>query len=574
MAVFAHQLHTMIIPKKRTIHDVLEQSQNIYAERPALSFANSTPINYQQLGLMVQTVSQMLAAVGIDKGHHVALIGENSPNWGIAYLAITSMGAVVVPILPDFSPSEMSNIINHSEARAVFVSSRLQSKLVPESMPNVHTFFLLNTLLPLETYSEATEQTEYSFPQPTPTTPFCLKRPEEDDLAAIIYTSGTTGQPKGVMLTHKALISNVIGTYMVQDMKSDDLLISILPLPHTYECTLGFLLPIATGAAVYYLEKPPTASVLLPAMQKLRPTMMLTVPLILEKIYHSKIKPQLTATALKAKLYSWAPTRKIIHRIAARKLHDTMGGRLRFFGIGGAKLSHEVEQFAYEGKFPYSVGYGMTEAAPLISGCVPSIVHFRCAGYCLPNQEVKIHNPNPQTGDGEILVRGDNLMLGYYKRPDISAEQFIDGWLRTGDLGKLDKKGYIQIMGRSKNMILSSTGENIYPEEIEEVINKNELVLESLVYEMKGKLIARVHLNKELITSKVEELKRSAQNIQQSAQDLPKAIEQYTTKAMNNILENVNNKVARFARLSAIVEQVEPFEKTPTQKIKRYIYSK
>lgn len=564
----------MIIPQKRTIYDVLEQSQRIYADRPSLSFVSTKPITYQQLGQMVQTVSQMLAAVGIEKGHHVALIGENSPNWGIAYLAITSMGAVVVPILPDFSTSEMSNIINHSEARAVFVSSKLHSKIVPESMPDVHTFFLLNTLLPLESFSEGAQHTEYSLPQPAQTTPFSLKRPEEDDLAAIIYTSGTTGQPKGVMLTHKALISNVMGTYMVQDMTENDLLISILPLPHTYECTLGFLLPIATGAAVYYLEKPPTASVLLPAMQKLRPTMMLTVPLILEKIYQSKIKPQLTATPLKAKLYSWSPTRKILHRIAARKLHDTMGGRLRFFGIGGAKLSHEVEQFAYEGKFPYSVGYGMTEAAPLISGCVPAIVHFRCAGYCLPNQEVKIHNPNPQTGDGEILVRGDNLMLGYYKRPDITAEQFIDGWLRTGDLGKLDSKGYIQIMGRCKNMILSSTGENIYPEEIEEVINKNELVLESLVYEMKGKLVARVHLNKELIASKVEELKRSAQNIQQSAQDLPKAIEQYTTKAMNNILENVNNKVARFARLSAIVEQVEPFEKTPTQKIKRYIYSK
>lgn len=562
----------MIIPQKRTIYDVLEQSQRIYADRPSLSFVSTKPITYQQLGQTVQTVSQMLAAMGITKGDHVALIGENSPNWGVAYLAITTMGAVVVPILPDFSSSEMTSIINHSEAKAVFITAKMHNRLIPASIPSVIAYFSVNALIPIAEPSEAEQYPTYNYPSPATSTPFELQRPEEDDLAAIIYTSGTTGRPKGVMLSHKALISNVIGTYMVQDMTENDLLVSILPLPHTYECTLGFLMPITTGASVYYLEKPPTASVLMPAMQKLRPTMMLTVPLILEKIYHGKIYPELTSTPLKAKLYKRKLTRKLLHRVAAKKLHQAMGGRLRFFGIGGAKLSYETELFAYEGKFPYSVGYGMTESAPLISGCVPEIVHFRHSGYCLPNQEVKIHNPNPQTGEGEILVRGDNVMMGYYKMPELSKEQFVDGWLRSGDLGKLDDKGYIQIMGRTKNLILSASGENIYPEEIEEVINQNELVLESLVYEMKGKLVARIHLNKDLIMNKFDEFKNSAQKMRQSAQNLPQTIEQYTNKVMDDILVHVNSQVARFARLSAVVEQVEPFAKTPTQKIKRYLY--
>ncbi|MBQ9471497.1 MAG: AMP-binding protein, partial [Bacteroidales bacterium] len=530
----------MIIPKKRTLSDVLEQSLSAYASQPALSFVNSTPITYSALSQAVHYVSQMLVAIGIGKGDHVALIGENSPNWGIAYLGITTMGAVVVPVLPDFSAPEMSSIINHSQARVVFVSSKLHGKLNLGELPGVEALVLLNTLQPITEPDEAQRHTDYGLPRiEQQAHPLELPRPAEDDLAAIIYTSGTTGKPKGVMLTHKALVSNVMGTYMVQDMRSTDRLVSILPLPHTYECTLGFLLPMATGAAVYYLEKPPSASVLIPAMQKIRPTMMLLVPLVIEKIYQNKIRPELTSTALKSKLYGFAPMRKLMHRLAASKLHKAMGGRLRFFGIGGARLSFEVEQFLFEGKFPYSVGYGLTEAAPLISGCVPKIVRFRCAGYGLPNQEVKIHEPNPQTGEGEILVRGDNLMLGYYKNPELSDAQFIDGWLRTGDLGVLDRKGYVKIMGRSKNMILSASGENIYPEEIEEVINKNELVLESLVYEMKGKLMARVLLDKELIMNKIK-------SMHQTAHDLTKAVEDYTDKVMAEILATVNANVARF----------------------------
>ncbi len=521
------------------------------------------------MAVIVRNVSGMLNTLGISKGDKVALIGENSPNWGMAYLAITSMGAVVVPILPDFSGHEMESIINHSEAKVVFVSAKLYGSLNRNNIPGVYAYILLNNLQPFdEEVTEPVATMPYEIPQPIVNVDYCdceLPRPDENDLAAIIYTSGTTGRPKGVMLTHKNIVSNILSTLMIQEVNENDRLLSLLPLSHTYECTIGFLIPMATGASVYYLDKPPTPTVLIPAMQAVKPTMMLTVPLIIEKIYKNKIKPELTSSALKRKLYNFSPTRKLLHRIAARKLHKTFGGALHFFGIGGAKLSFEAERFLNEGRFPYSIGYGMTETSPLLTGSSPRLVRFRTAGFCLPGQELKIHNPNPENGEGEILVRGANVMAGYYKDPELSQTMFLDGWLRTGDLGFMDKDGYVEIRGRSKNMILTASGENIYPEEIEDVINKHEFVLESLVYELRGKLVARVHLNKEALEKHYENLKHSAKDWQHTA-------EEQTRKVLDEIMSFVNSKVSKFARLNQIVEQQEPFVKTPTQKIKRFLY--
>lgn len=566
----------MITLKHLTIRDIFYRSQMAFADRPSLSFVGKKNISYATMATIVKNLSGLLLTIGIKKGDRVALIGENSPNWGMAYLSITTIGAVVVPVLPDFSSTEMESIITHSGAKVVFVSAKIFNRLNISGLKQIDSFILLNSLEPINEQSyNAAEKHEYKLPCTNINLDYSevdFPRPQEDDLAAIIYTSGTTGRPKGVMLSHKNLISNLISTSIIQHMDENDRLLSILPLPHTYECSLGFLLPIATGAAVYYLEKPPTAAALIPAMQMVRPTMMLSVPLVIEKIYRAKIRPELTSTSLKKKLYAFPPTRKLLHRVAARKLHQTMGGCLHFFGVGGAKLSFDTEQFLYEGKFPYSIGYGLTETSPLISGCTPKIVRMRCAGYCLPGQELKIHNPNPETGEGEILVRGCNVMSGYYKEPKLTQEVFLDGWFRTGDLGMVDSHGYVQIMGRSKNMILSASGENIYPEEIEDVINKNEMVVESLVYEMKGKLMARVHLNHELIEKYISNLHISAHNLQLTAKDMQKAVEEYSIRLMGDIMESVNSKVSRFARLSKIVEQVEPFEKTPTQKIKRFIY--
>jgi long-chain acyl-CoA synthetase len=303
-------------------------------------------------------------------------------------------------------------------------------------------------------------------------------------------------------------------------------------------------------------------------MQAIKPTMILTVPLIIEKIYRSKIHPELTSSALKRYFYSLKPTRKLMHRIAAKKLYNTFGGKLHFFGVGGAKLSYEVEQFLSEGRFPYSIGYGMTEASPLISGCTPKITGFRQAGYCLPGQELRIDNPNAENGEGEIHVRGANVMVGYYKEEVLTREMFTeDGWLKTGDLGVIDSKGYIELKGRLKNMILGPSGENIYPEEIEDVINNHDLVSESLVYELKGKLVARVHLNYEALESRYSHLRDAAITLQQE-------IDLLIDEMLEEIRIYVNSRVSNFSKVNLVVVQVEPFEKTPTQKIKRYLYTK
>jgi long-chain acyl-CoA synthetase len=540
-----------------------------YADRPALAFVDSEPVTYANMAIIVRNISGMLYTIGIRKGDRVALIGENSPNWGMAYLAVTTIGAVVVPILPDFSATELENIIRHSEARVAFVSAKIYAHLKIDNLKGVEAFILLNSLIPIDEVTfTADAATPYTIPDPIVNVDYCdceLPRPNEDDLAAIIYTSGTTGRPKGVMLTHRNLISNVLSTLMVQEVTEQDRLLSILPLPHTYECTIGFLIPMATGASVYYLDKPPVAQTLIPAMQKIRPTMVLSVPLVIEKIFRSNIKPQLISTALRRSLYQFPPSRRILHRIAARKLHKTFGGELRFFGIGGAKLSQEVERFLHEGRFPYSIGYGMTETSPLLTGSSPRQVRYRTAGYCLPGQELRLLNPNPETGEGEILAKGSNVMVGYYKEPELTQAIFYDGWLKTGDLGVVDDKGYLTIKGRSKNMILSSSGENIYPEEIEDIINNHEYVADSVVYESGGKLMAKVHLNREAVSKYLANLKSSAADLSKNAED-------FTRKILDDIKVMVNSKVARFARLSIVHEQLEPFEKSATQKIKRFMY--
>jgi len=561
----------MVAYSSLTLRDILNQSRILYSERPSLAFVGEKPLSYCELSILVNNTSCLLSTIGIEKGDRVALLGENSPNWGIAYLAITCMGAVVVPILPDFSAVEVKRILDHSQAKAIFISAKQLPKLElvdKRSMPDTLLLNNLDVVIPTEAQIDGS--IGYSQPEAVLNIDFCnidIPEPMEEDLAAIIYTSGTTGRPKGVMLTHKNLISNALSTFQIQDIKSSDRLVSLLPLSHTYECTIGFIMPIMRGASIYYLQKPPTPPVLIPALQKIKPTMMLVVPLIIEKVFRSKILPQLTSSKVRARLYKIPLFRKVLHKVAAKKLHKTFGGELHFFGIGGAKLSYDVEQFLYEGGFPYSIGYGMTEAAPLLSGCTPSLVKFRCAGFSLPGQEMKVMNPNPSTGEGEVWVRGANVMGGYYKDEELTREVLTeDGWLKTGDLGVIHSNGFLELRGRLKNMIVGPSGENIYPEDIEEVINSHSLVLESLVYEISGKLEAKVLLNYEALEAKYSNIKEAAITMQQNMQGRASVI-------MNEIKQYVNSKVASFAKLSIVVEQVEPFEKTPTHKIKRYIYT-
>jgi long-chain acyl-CoA synthetase len=364
------------------------------------------------------------------------------------------------------------------------------------------------------------------------------------------------------MLTHKNLVKDAWLTLHIQNVDQNDRLISVLPLSHTYECTIGFIIPMMTGACVYYLDKPPTARILIPAMQKIRPTMILTVPLIIEKIFKLQIYPQLTKNLLMREAYKLPPLRKALHKVAGKKLMKTFGGALHFYGIGGALLSHDVERFLYEAGFPYAIGYGLTETSPLIAGCGPSVVKFRSTGTVLPELDVRIDDPDPKTGIGEIQIKGPTVMKGYYKDKERTQQTFTkDGYFKTGDLGKLTKKNYLYIKGRIKNVIIGPNGDNIYAEEVEAKLNEAESVLESLVFESEGHIIARVFLNYEFLDAQHNISKLSSVQT-----------EKFIEKHLLDLRAQLNANVASFSKVHKIIEQKEPFEKTPTQKIKRFLY--
>jgi long-chain acyl-CoA synthetase len=551
---------------QESLRDVIRESASKFSNNNALAYVGQKEILYSELYQSVLLLSQKLQSLGIQKGDKVAILSSNSPNWGISYLSIVFAGAIVVPILTDFSKKEIKNILDHSEAKILFVSESLVSK-VSES-----EFDFLKVVISIEKFTINKELSKNKnarfFDIPfLPLTDIYSQLPEinNNDLAAIIYTSGTTGLSKGVMLSHKNIVSNIYATDKIQKILSTERLLSVLPLSHTYECTLGFLMPLVYGGAVYYLEGMPTASILVPAMQKVKPTMMLTVPLIIEKIFKSKIKPQFS-TGLFKHLYNINPTKKILCRIAGRKLKSTFGGEIRFFGIGGAMLEAETETFLRLANFPYAIGYGLTETSPLLAGCSPDKTLARSTGYCLPGQELKLVNVNPETGEGEIIAKGDNIMVGYYKNEELTKKSFTDnGWFKTGDLGFFDKNNMLFIKGRLKNMILGSNGENIYPEEIEAVLGRHNLVLEAIVYQFKGKLVAKVHLDYNALEKHYAYLIATAKFLQQD-------FEQYVSKILSDIQLFVNNEVSGFSKLSMVLEQPVPFEKTPTLKIKKYLY--
>ena len=558
--------------EKLTLRALLQRSATAFADQPALSAVNGQVYTYATLFSHVQTVSHLLHSRGVVTGDRVALLSENKPQWGIAYFAITMMGAVVVPILPDFHMTEVQHIIQHSECKAVFVSKRLYGKLENLEVRHLTTVVLLDdfSLVPPRTTKEklmeVLEEGGREFARLKERALKFVGRisvdVEEGDLAAIVYTSGTTGHSKGVMLTHKNIVSDAIATSQIVSIGPSDRFLSILPLAHMYECTLGMVTPILSGASVYYLDKPPTAPVLLPALDSVKPTIMLSVPLVIEKMFKTRILPRLTGSAVTRSLYRVPFIRKQLHRAAGRKLLKTFGGALKLFCIGGAPLAADVEQFLREARFPYAIGYGLTETSPLVVGTGPSTTRHQSAGKSLPGINIRIDNPDPSNGEGEILVQGPTVMKGYYKDNARTEEVMTqDGWLRTGDLGVVDEDGYVFVKGRLKNLILGPNGKNVYPEAIESVINEFEIVLESLVFQQNNQIAARVHLN-------YEELDRKF-----AGENLPDSQIRERVKALlEDLRRQINDRLSSHSRIQTLIEQTEPFEKTPTQKIKRHLY--
>lgn len=538
-----------------TLPALLKATVERHALRPAVSFVDGEPITYANFSKKVKNISAFLRRLDIKTGDRVAILSVNMPHWGIAYFAIVSMGAIVVPLLPDLSQEEIKNILRHAHVSTIFVSQNLMSKL---TSLNVHA---LKYKIHIEDFTLFEGMQEVAFHLSTLLDKEYLV--EEDDIAAIIYTSGTTGRSKGVMLSNKNISFNAIKGGTLQKLTDRDRFLSVLPLPHVYENTIGFILPLLVGACVYYLRKPPSPSVLIPALQKVKPTMMLTVPLIIEKIYRTKVLPAFTEKKWIKKLYQKPFFRKILNQMAGKKLLKLFGGELIFFGIGGAKINKQVEQFLLEAKFPYGVGYGLTETAPLLAGFGPKEARSQSAGKILEGVEVIIHNPDAKTGEGEIWARGPNVMKGYYKEPELTSQVLTeDGWFKTGDLGIFDKDNYLFIRGRLKNVIIGPEGENIYPEEIESVINNFKNVVESLVIEHKGKLVALVHMDWDSLNEKYQEIKGDISDfIDYKSKGLSKEIQDY-----------INQRVSRFASIQKVILHKDEFVKTATKKIKRFLY--
>ncbi len=542
--------------KSLTFPSLFSETVEKFGTCNAMALVGQTPFTYNEVNTHIHCLIAYFEKLGIKSGDKIALLSTNMPNWAITYYATTFMGAVVVPMLPDFSEFEIDNILRHSEAKAIFVSKGLRSKIDKIKLETLHSkvgiedFSLINS----KESAPKFDLTEKSVKQ---------YKVSEDDMAAIIYTSGTTGSSKGVMLSHKNICSNAISSKTIHPMDENDRFLSILPLSHTYENTLGYVIPMLAGACIYYLGKAPVPSLLISAFKEVKPTIMFSVPLIIEKIYRGKVLPSINGKAITKFLYKIPFFRKKLNAVAGKKLKETFGGALSFFGIGGAKLNSQVELFLREAKFPYAIGYGLTETAPLIAGSGPAEVKFQSTGPALIGVDLKINNPDPHTQIGEVWAKGDNIMMGYYKEPEKTKEVLTeDGWFKTGDLAKMDEDNYLYIEGRLKNMIIGASGENIYPEEIESVINNFKHVVESVVVEQKGKLVAMVHFNQE--------------ELEQQYKHLRKEIENYVDHTVDELIEElqdyVNSRVNKFSQVQMVVAQVDPFQKTATHKIKRFLY--
>lgn len=539
-----------------TLKDLAQYSIEKFSDRVAFSMLNGEQVTYKEFGERLKNLQDLLQNAGLCSGDKVALLSSNMPNWSVSYFAIVSCGLTVVPILPDFSGTELDMIIEHSEAKALLVSDKLYTRLSKETLAGLNIVIRTKNL---NVISQTVKEVG-RFVDPVPT-----------DIAAIIYTSGTTSKPKGVMLSHFNLVSQVNVCRSLFLMNEEDVCLSVLPLSHTYECSLGMIYPFSCGGQAVYLDRPPTAAVLMPALKSVRPTIMLVVPLLIEKIYRSQVQAKLNSSSFMRTISKAKFVRNTFYQIAGSRLMKVFGGRMRFLGIGAAKLDINTEEFLSVGKFPYAIGYGLTETAPVLAGAIPFKTRLGSTGPMAEGLEVRLENINPETKQGEVVVKTPCAMVGYYKNEEATKEVFTeDGWFRTGDLGEIDKDGYIYIKGRLKNMILGPSGENIYPEEIESVLNSHTCISDSVVTEKEGRLIALVHFNPDEIDILFKEWR---DEIREEWESRMHEWESRKEAMMKDIREYVNAKVNRFSRLSEVVEQKEEFVKTPTHKIKRFLYN-
>lgn len=529
-----------------TLAKLYEYATTVYSKKQYTQWYDTKKGGYTFASLKEKcdSLSKVLTQYGIGAGDKVAILSQSMPNWSVAFFSLAPYGRIVIPILPDSSTNEVTNIINHSETKAIFVSQKLSGKVSEEVKDKMVLIIDIDTLEIVKSDDEKfTCDGKTSVPTP-------------EDIATIIYTSGTTGSAKGVVLSHRNLSANVITCYHSCKRNHKDRWLSVLPMAHTLEMTLSMLYPMYCGATVYYLPKPPVASLLLKALKVVKPTTMLTVPMIIEKVYKGSVLP----TIKNSRTLTWMNEHMngLMCWIIGMKLKATFGGHMSFYGIGGAKLDPEVEKFLLKAKFPYAIGYGLTETSPLLGYSMHGWRTVGSFGYPVYNVKLKLHNVDPVTGEGEVVAQGPNVMLGYYKDPVRTKSVFTeDGWFRTSDIAVQDEKGRFYIKGRNNNMILGPSGENIYPEEIENVVNNIEGVSESIIVERNGRLVALVQPSEDFIQWNNE-----------SEDKLYEKLDNWKDK----ILSFTNKNVNKSSQVSSVEVMKEPFEKTATQKIRRFKY--
>lgn len=500
---------------------------------------------FEEFGKACETVSAKYDEMGIGAGQKIVLYAQNMPEWAVAFVATVASGRVIVPVLAESSEQEVANIVEHSEAVGLFVSEAKKNRVPQGVIDRMKFVYNLDTLeIEKETPGEALSA---PVPEPLP-----------DDIAGLFYTSGTTGRAKGVMLSHRNLCQNVVAASYAQPAEEGERWLSILPAAHTYELALSLLYPLYAGGNVSYLQKAPTPSVLGHALQEVKPHIVCSVPLIIEKIYRNSVRKTIdkSRTLLwMEKVFPW-----LTYRIIGSKLKKFFGGNLKFFGVGGAKLDPVVESFLQMAGFPYAIGYGLTETAPLITAKVVGAGRSGTIGPCVRNVEVRLGGVNPNTGEGEIQCKGPNVMLGYYKDPERTAQVFTeDGWFRTGDLASRSADGFYTIRGRLGSMIVGPSGENIYPEEIESIINNFSGVGESLVVYKDGKLVAMVKFDESVINFDTQRTDQWMENLESTKQAL---------------MNFVNTRVRKSSKINEVEIMEQPFVKTATMKIRRFLYQK
>ena len=548
-------------PKAEHFLSKLQKSMATWWNELALCDYHGQQYTFGELARKIERIHIAFEEAGIKKGDKITLCGKNSANWAVSFLSISTYEAVVVPLLADFLPEAVERLTDHSDSVVLFTDPELFQKLDVKKMPQLRYVVSLADLMPIwgsdegliKAYTKIDKSFKEKFPKGFDASKVNYPTDNDKDLAVINYTSGSTGNPKGVMLRYECFSATIDFGQRFIPCSNADSIVSMLPMGHIYGLTYEFLYPLISGVTVYYLGKTPSPSLLLKAMQEVKPYIVITVPLVLEKVYKASIKPVLSKWYMKI-LTAIPGISGIIYKKVGEKLRSAFGGSVREFIMGGAALNPEVERCFRKIKLPYTVGYGMTEAAPLLAYEHPWDYAPDSCGKAVDCADVRIDSEDPENVAGEIQAKGANICSGYYKYPEADSAVFTsDGYLHTGDLGTIDANGNIFIRGRSKSMILGANGQNIYPEEVEAAVNQRQFVAESVVVDRAGKLVALVYLDADGI--------KNAGLDEEAISDIPEQVRR-----------GANRHLPPYSQLTKVEVVLQPFEKTPKMSIKRFLY--